>query len=110
MTECYQIICYVPTYAADEFIAEVSPAIPQVFGHYDHVCWRSSEGIGQFRPLEGADPSDGEIGVINQVPEIRFECLVPDDEAALERFITKTLRPAHPYEAPVITITRTVLV
>ena len=109
MTECYQIIVYVPEVAADEFIAAVSSKIPKIFGNYDHVCWRSFEGAGQFRPLEGADPADGEIGVVNQVPEIRFECLLPDDEAALGEFIAQTLKPAHPYEAPVITVTRTVL-
>ena len=106
-TSCYHIVVYVPVNAADEFIAAVSPHIPSFIGAYDHVCWRSADGMGQFRPLEGADPAEGEMGEIAQVPEIRFECLLPFDADGLAHFIEEVLTPAHPYEAPVIMVTET---
>lgn len=106
-TLCYHIVVYVPVNAAEEFTAVVSPHIPSFIGAYDHVCWRSAPGTGQFRPLEGAEPAEGEIGKIEQVPEIRFECLIPLDPDALSHFIEEVLTPAHPYEAPVIMVTET---
>ena len=54
---------------------------------------------GCWRPLEGANPYDGEIGVLKYADEYKVEVCV------LEENLSKTIeaiRNVHPYETPVI--------
>jgi hypothetical protein len=67
-------------------------------GHYDSAmsysivkgCWRS---------LPGANPYDGEIGVLTEADEYKVEvcCKTENLEATI-----KAVREMHPYETPVI--------
>ena len=54
---------------------------------------------GTWRPLPGADPFDGEVGVISHGAEMRIEsvCDAADHAAVLD-----AIRAVHPYEEPVI--------
>ena len=61
-------------------------------------CFFATEGIGMFRPLEGATPSIGELGTLTRVEETRLESLIP--ERLIDRAV-KALKKAHPYEEPV---------
>ncbi len=63
-------------------------------GNYDEASFNIS-GTGTFRPLEGANPHIGEIGVQHREPEIRIEAIFPNH---LESQILAALRLAHPYE------------
>ena len=65
-------------------------------GAYDRVAW-STDGTGQFRPLEGAQPAVGALGRLEQLPETRVEVVVP---RALRGRVVAALRAAHPYEVP----------
>ena len=60
-------------------------------------CFFATEGIGMFRPLEGATPSIGELGTLTRVEETRLESLIP--ERLIDRAV-KALKKAHPYEEP----------
>ena len=55
----------------------------------------SVRGIGRFRPEEGATPTIGEVGKMEEVDEERVECQV--DEQYLPAVLA-ALRAAHPYE------------
>ena len=71
-----------------------------VIGNYDH-CFAVSQVQGSFRPLEGANPFDGEIGKIKETVEYKMEVnckreLVKDAIDAIER--------VHPYEEPLINV------
>jgi dinuclear metal center YbgI/SA1388 family protein len=65
-------------------------------GHYRDCCWEVP-GIGQFRPVDGAQPAVGEIGVLQIVEEDRIEVVAPP---AARSAILAALRAAHPYESP----------
>lgn len=55
------------------------------------------DGIGMFRPLEGAEPTLGEIGELTRVEETRLESWISEHLA--DRAV-KALKSAHPYEEP----------
>lgn len=71
-----------------------------VIGNYDH-CASLSPVRGQWRPLPGADPYDGQVGVLQSADEIKVEMNCPRERvpAALA-----AIRRVHPYEQPVINV------
>ncbi len=98
-----------PAAALDKIVVfvPVGPAITEVHdalsaagagnvGNYSH-CSFATAGTGQFRPLEGAHPTIGEVGRLERVAETRLEMVLPRDRRA---DVVAALRSAHPYEEP----------
>lgn len=71
-------------------------------GNYDR-CSFEVQGMGQFRALEGANPSIGKINILEQVLEVRVE-MVMDDHILSK--VLETLIEAHPYETPAYDVTK----
>jgi dinuclear metal center YbgI/SA1388 family protein len=92
----YKLVAYVPVESAAKVADAVFAAGAGHIGHYSH-CGFSSQGQGSFLPLEGARPAIGKRGVLEKVPELRFETIVPADK--LSGVILAMLK-AHPYEVP----------
>jgi len=67
-------------------------------GNYDSALSYSLVK-GCWRPLEGANPYDGEIGVLKEADEYKVE--VCCETANLKRTL-KAIKSIHPYETPVI--------
>ncbi|MCR1934028.1 divalent cation tolerance protein CutA [Clostridium tepidum] len=69
-------------------------------GNYDN-CMAVSKIKGSWRPLDGSDPFNGEIGEICEAEEckIEFSCA----KSIVKDTIT-TIKKVHPYEIPVINI------
>jgi hypothetical protein len=65
-------------------------------GAYERCSWHAL-GTGTFRPLPGADPTVGEVGVEEHVAELRLETVFPEERQA---DVVAALRAAHPYEEP----------
>lgn len=65
-------------------------------GNYEQCSWET-EGIGQFRALDGADPFLGSVGEIERVKEFKIEMVCTDSVA---RSVVQALKQAHPYEEP----------
>src|SRR5699024_7526278 len=65
-------------------------------GDYDSCSW-SIEGDGQFRPLDGADPTIGSVGALEHVRELRVEMVA---ERRLRERVRSALYASHPYEEP----------
>ncbi|MFQ6399128.1 Nif3-like dinuclear metal center hexameric protein [Nocardia sp. KC 131] len=65
-------------------------------------CASRVRGIGQFRPVTGANPAVGSIGELQQVEEDRIEVIAPSTARAA---ILAALRAAHPYEDPAYHVT-----
>ncbi|WP_027858940.1 Nif3-like dinuclear metal center hexameric protein [Marinobacterium jannaschii] len=63
-------------------------------GGYDCCCWQTL-GQGQFRPLAGSNPHNGQQGEVERLPEWKVEMVCSD---ALIRQAVATLKQAHPYE------------
>lgn len=65
-------------------------------GNYD-MCSFETLGTGQFRALNGANPTIGKVGLVEKVSELRVEMVMEDH--ILSRAI-EALKSAHPYETP----------
>jgi dinuclear metal center YbgI/SA1388 family protein len=85
---------FVPVEAADQVAEAVFEAGAGKIGNYDQ-CGFSFEGQGSFRPLEGANPAEGEIGKRHNLREVRMEVVVRADNAAR---VIQAMKQAHPYE------------
>lgn len=91
-----KLIVFVPLDTAEKVRAAIAEAGAGRIGDYDSCSW-STEGVGAFRPLPGADPAIGEVGLLERVPEVRVETVVP---RALRAQVIAALKLAHPYETP----------
>lgn len=60
-------------------------------------CTFTTEGIGQFKPTDRAEPFIGSANELSSVEEVKIETIVP--ESHLQQTITSLLK-AHPYEEP----------
>ena len=65
-------------------------------GEYTRCSWYTP-GTGTFVGGEGSDPSLGEKGREERVPELRLETVFPEER--LDEVVA-ALRRAHPYEEP----------
>jgi len=64
------------------------------YKNYDR-CSFESEGMGQFRPLSGADPYIGKHNEIEYVKEYKVEMIC---EESLIKEAIGVLKDTHPYE------------
>lgn len=87
-------IVYVPRAAADVVAAAMHDAGAGAIGDYDRALF-ASDGIGQFRPLDGADPAIGTVGEVERVEETRLELIA---EPRVRERVRAALLDAHPYE------------
>jgi hypothetical protein len=71
-----------------------------VIGKYDH-CVAITQVTGYFRPLEGANPFDGEIGKIKETVEYKIEV---NCKRELVKDAIEMIKRAHPYEEPLINV------
>jgi len=95
------VSCFVPPEHTDTVIAALSGAGAGAVGDYD-FCAYWVDGTGQFRPLPGADPHVGSVGVLERVNERRLEMVVPRVRV---HDVVQALHIAHPYEQPAFTVT-----
>ena len=89
-----KLVTYVPQQNAEQLKLALYEAGAGKIGNYDS-CAYLLEGKGNFRPLEGANPTIGKIGEIEEVEETRIEVIVPQH---LESSILNALFTTHPYE------------
>lgn len=94
MEEMLKLVVFVPEANEPALRSALAEAGAGAVGNYDHVFFVSS-GRGYFRPLEGAHPSIGEIGTIEEVRECRVETICP--ASRLEQ-VLHAMRAVHPYE------------
>ncbi len=92
----YKLVWHVPA----THLERVKTAVFQVgagrVGDYDRCCWQV-RGEGQFRPLAGSSPHQGEQGKLEHTIEYRVELVCDDDKIA---DAVAALKRAHPYEVP----------
>lgn len=98
----YKLCFYVPESHLDTVKTAVFRAGAGRIGDYDHCCWQVL-GQGQFRPLDGANPTIGEVGAVETVPEYRVELVCADAWIAEA---VRALKEAHPYEEPAYDVWR----
>jgi dinuclear metal center YbgI/SA1388 family protein len=91
-----KLVVFVPVADAGALIDALAAAGAGRLGDYDRCAWWT-EGTGTFRPLQGANPTVGSVGAIEQVGEARVEMIVP---RAVQAPVLAALRAVHPYEEP----------
>ncbi|NGM61013.1 Nif3-like dinuclear metal center hexameric protein [Sphingobacterium sp. SGG-5] len=89
-----KLTVYVPRTHVDSVRQSLFDAGAGHIGDYDQ-CSYNSAGYGTFRPLEGANPTIGEVGEQERVEETKIEVIYP---AHIERGIIVAMLAAHPYE------------
>ncbi len=92
----HKVVVFVPESSEVAVREAMSAAGAGGIGNY-RECSFSSAGTGGFRPIEGANPTIGEIGEREDVAERRLEMLVA---GRLLPYVLAALREAHPYEEP----------
>ena len=91
-----KLVVFVPFEALDAVCDALFEAGAGRIGEYERCSWYT-EGTGTFLGGEDADPSVGERGREERVPELRLETVFP---AERQREVVAALRAAHPYEEP----------
>ncbi|ENX43917.1 NGG1p interacting factor NIF3 [Acinetobacter sp. IRS14] len=91
-----KLIYYVPESHLESTKQAIFSAGAGGIGNYEHCAWQV-KGIGQFKPVKGADPYIGELGELEQVDEWRVETIVIEENA---KTVAKALKASHPYEEP----------
>lgn len=100
MHEYVKMVFTVPEADADRLRQVAGDAGGGEIGHYSFTSF-SSKGTGRFLPKNGANPTIGKVGKLEEVKEERIE--ITCDKTAYKD-IVKVIRDAHPYEEPAIDI------
>ena len=91
-----KLVVFVPFESLDAVRDALFAAGAGRIGEYERCSWYT-EGTGTFFGGERADPTIGERGREERVPELRLETVYPADR---EDEVVRALRAAHPYEEP----------
>ncbi|HEX2496464.1 MAG TPA: hypothetical protein VHK46_06475 [Gaiellaceae bacterium] len=95
-----KLVVFVPGEALDAVRDAVFEAGAGRIGDYERCSWYT-EGTGTFLGGEATDPTIGERGREERVPELRLETVFPEER---QQQIVAALRQAHPYEEPAFDI------
>ncbi|MEF9991405.1 MAG: Nif3-like dinuclear metal center hexameric protein [Romboutsia sp.] len=90
----YKLAVYVPnTHVEDVRKALLNSGAGNI-GNYSN-CTFNIDGIGTFKPLDGSNPTIGNVGMVEHVNEVKIETIV--SQRILGVVISDMLK-AHPYE------------
>ncbi|MEM9753709.1 MAG: Nif3-like dinuclear metal center hexameric protein, partial [Planctomycetota bacterium] len=98
----FKVVVFVPKDHEAGVRKAMSEAGAGGIGNY-RECSFSTDGTGGFRPMKGANPAVGSVGVREEVRERRLEMIVPASTLAT---VLAALRKAHPYEEPAFDLFR----
>jgi hypothetical protein len=90
----YQLVYYVPRDHLEKVNAAVFASGAGRLGFYEECCFMQ-EGVGQFKPIDGANPSIGKRNQVERVPEVKVEIMLSKN---LIEPVVSALKKAHPYE------------
>ena len=91
-----KLVVFVPPDALDAVRDALFAAGAGRIGGYERCSWYT-DGTGTFFGGAGTEPSLGEAGREERVPELRLETVYPADR---HDDVVAALRRAHPYEEP----------
>lgn len=91
-----KLVVFVPEAALDDVRDALFAAGAGRIGDYERCSWYTA-GTGTFMGGETTEPTIGERGREERVPELRLETVFP---AERQGEVVAALRRAHPYEEP----------
>lgn len=89
-----KLIVYVPQSHYESVRDAIIQSNKATIGQYSG-CTFGSEGIGTFIPLEGSHPYRGETHQLEQVQEVKLECMVHPNQL---QELMAIIQNVHPYE------------
>ena len=92
----YKIVVYVPESHAEKLREAMGNAGAGIIGKYTH-CTFTIKGTGRFKPGEGANPTVGEVGKVEEVSEDRIETVCEGNKL---KAVLEAIKKVHPYEEP----------
>lgn len=96
----FVLVFYCPLEHVERVKEAVFAAGAGTVGNYDKCAWQCV-GMGQFRPLPGANPFLGTVDKLERVEEARVEI---DVREKVIKEVIKALKCTHPYEEPAYTV------
>lgn len=94
MPKEYKLVVFVPVSHAEKVREAIHQAGGGKMGNYSH-CSFSSRGLGRFKPEQGANPSFGKVGKIEEIEEEKIEVLCGKEIIGK---VVVAMKKAHPYE------------
>ena len=91
-----KLVVFVPPESLEAVRDALFGAGAGLIGDYERCSWYT-EGIGTFLGGESSEPTVGEKGREERVPELRLETVFPEER---QGEVVEALRRAHPYEEP----------
>jgi dinuclear metal center YbgI/SA1388 family protein len=98
--EMSKLVVHTPAESVDLVRAALFEAGAGRMGSYDSCAYSVTES-GQFRPLVGANPHVGDIGLLQQDAGYRLETVI--ETGKVEQALA-AVRLSHPYESPAIDV------
>ncbi len=89
-------VVLVPETHAEDLVDAMAAAGAGALGAYSRCAWTTT-GEGTYLPGAGANPTIGQVGVVEHVPEARIEMVAP---RRLRAGVVAAVQAAHPYEEP----------
>ena len=96
----YKVIVTVPGNEADKLREAIGSAGGGKVGNYTH-CSFSVKGTGRFLPIDGANPTIGQVGQLEEAAEERIEITCDSENV---KAVVAVIREAHSYEEPAIDV------
>lgn len=96
MEKKYKIVVYVPESHANTLRDAMAGAGAGTVGNYSY-CTFSVKGVGRLKPGAGANPTIGEVDILEEVSEERIETVCTADKL---QEVLRVIRDVHPYEEP----------
>lgn len=93
----YKVQVYVPQTDVEQLKQNLSAHGLAEEGNYEY-CFFESAGTGNFKPVNGANPHQGQLHSIEQVSEIKLEFMINSAQKILAQ---QLIEQYHPYETPV---------
>ena len=90
----YKLNFFVPSQNKEEVKNALFKIGVGKYENYDK-CSFETQGIGQFRPIDEANPFLGQLDTVELVKEYKVEMICSDE---LIKEAVKVLKEAHPYE------------
>ena len=94
MTQKYKLVFTVPSTHAETVREAIGEAGGGRIGKYS-FCTFTTKGVGRFKAEEGAHPTIGVIGKMEEIEEDKIECQC--DETVIDD-VLMALKKTHPYE------------
>lgn len=92
--DLFKLVFFVPKNEAERVKNAIFATTAGTIGNYAE-CSFNSDGVGEYKPIKGANPTLGELNVRHAEPETKVEILLKTQQIGE---VVSAMNKAHPYE------------